>query len=247
MISIYLECSAAEHDALIADLHERGTAGVLELGSGLRAWFENDIDVTDFIARYDGAVLAEEDEDWEKRTRDSFPPLALGERFWLAPPWNQDVPPAGRMRLEINPGLACGTGWHPCTQMCLEAMERYLHPLDAVLDVGIGSGILSAAARLLEAGIVAGCDIDTESAAIARERVGACVFAGSVDAIADQSFDVVIANISAPVVTALVSDFRRVCRVSGVLILSGFSSVEPVAGTIETLERDGWQCVIARP
>jgi ribosomal protein L11 methyltransferase len=246
MISIYLECGAEDRDALIAELHERGTAGILELGSGVRAWFDDEAQVRDLAERYDGEVLPEDDEDWERRTRESFPPLAIGERFWLAPPWNNDAVPPGRMRLEMNPGMACGTGWHPCTQMCLEAMEHHVYPGDAVLDAGTGSGILSAAAALLGATLVVGCDIDFESVAIARERVGGRVFAGSVDAVRAQAFDVVVANISEPVVTALLPDFRRVCRKDGVLILSGFGPMEPVPGTVETLHRDGWQCLIVR-
>jgi ribosomal protein L11 methyltransferase len=246
MISIYLECDPEERDALIAELHERGTLGVLELGSGLRAWFEDDAGLQDVIERYDGEILVEEDVDWVQRTRDSFPPLAIGDRFWLVPEWNRDPAPPGRMRLEINPGLACGTGWHPCTKLCLEAMERYVRPGDAVLDAGAGSGILSVAAELLGAGLIAGCDIDLDSVAIARDRAGDRVFAGSVDAVRGGVFDVVVANISAPVVTSLLPEFRRVLKPGGVLIASGFPSIPPIPGTLETRERDGWQCVIVR-
>ena len=244
MISVYLECAAEEQDALIAELHERGTLGVLELGSGLRAWFDESVDLRDLVEQYDGEVLPEDDEDWVTRTRESFPPVAIGERFWLVPPWNQGAVPPGRLRLEINPGLACGTGWHPCTQMCLEAMDRYVRPGDAVLDVGTGSGILSAAAQLLQAGRVIGCDIDLESVAIARDRVGGRVFAGTADAVRTEAFDIVVANISASVVTAMLPEFRRVCRADGFLILSGFSSIAPIPGTIQILDRDAWQCVV---
>lgn len=246
MISVYLECAAGQQDQLIAELNDRGTAGVLQLSTGLRAWFDNAAGIADLIEQYDGAVLPDDEEDWERRTRESFPAFAIGERFWLAPPWNSDPEPPGRMRLEINPGLACGTGWHPCTQMCLEALERYLAPGASVLDVGTGSGILMAAAELLGAGRVAGCDIDVDAVAVARERTGNRVFAGSAAAVRDGAFDVVVANISAPAVTVLLPDFRRVCRVSGTLILSGFASIPAPAGTLETLEREGWQCLVVR-
>jgi ribosomal protein L11 methyltransferase len=245
MISLYLECAVDEQELLIAELHERGTLGVLELGSGVRAWFEDGTDVSDLIDRYDGAVSLEETEDWVRRTRESFPPIAIGERFWLVPPWNQDPAPAGRIRLEINPGLACGTGWHQCTQMCLEALEQYVRPGDAVLDVGTGSGILIAAADLVGAGRAAGCDVDYEAVAIARERIGDRAFVGSAGAVRDRAFDVVVANISAPVVAGLMPELRRVCRVGGVLILSGFTAAPVISGVIAALERDGWQCVIS--
>lgn len=245
MISVYLECQPAESESLVAELHERGTLGVLELGSGLRAWFDDDVDVHDLVTRYDGHVVEEtdSDQDWIERTRDSFPPIEIGERFWLVPPWQQDPPPVGRMRLEINPGQVCGTGWHPCTQMCLEALERYLKRGDAVLDVGVGSGILSVAAELLGAGKVSGCDVDQDAVRHAKERIGGRVFVGSVDAVRAGYFDVLVANISAPVVEAMLDEFRRVAPL---MILSGFSTIAPVAGTMERLERDGWQCLVVR-
>jgi ribosomal protein L11 methyltransferase len=244
MISIYLECGPEEQDALIAELWERGTLGIIELPSGVRAWFETIGGLDDLIDRYDGDLLEDPDEDWEERTRSSFPPLAIGERFWLAPPWNTGAPPPGRVRLEINPGQACGTGWHPCTQMCLEMMERYVRPGAAVLDVGAGSGILTAAALLLDAAMVVACDIDADAASIARERVGGNVFAGSADAVRDAAFDVVVANISLPVVERLMPELRRAAAPGSRLILSGFREDSPLEGAVEARERDGWRCLV---
>jgi ribosomal protein L11 methyltransferase len=245
MVSIYLECAVDEAESLIAELHERGTLGVMELGTGLRAWFDDTARLDDLIERYDGEMIPEEEEDWVQRTQDSFPAIAVGERFWLAPPWNTDSPPPGRMRLEVNPGLACGTGWHPCTQMCIEALEDYVREGSSVLDVGTGTGILLAAAELLGATRLAGCDVDAASAAIARERVGPRVFAGSVDAVAADAFDVVVANISAPVIESLLPDLRRVCRSGAVLILSGFQTAPALEGAVACRERDGWLCIVA--
>ncbi len=244
MISVYLDCQPEQQDELIAELNERGTLGVLETGVGVRAWFEDSAGLEDLIVRFDGHVLAEDegDEDWVRRTQESFPPLEIGERFWLAPPWNQEPAPPGRLRLEINPGAACGTGWHECTQMCLAAMERYVRPGDRALDVGVGSGILSAAALLLGAASVVGCDVDFDAVAIARERLGPHVFAGTVGAVRTDWADVAIANISEPVVMALLPELRRVSHRT--LILSGFASIEPVPGTVEILERNGWRCVV---
>lgn len=246
MLSLYVQCEPDERDQLVLELWQRGTLGIAELGSGLRAWFEDNVELGDLIARYDGLLDHEPDQDWVRRTQDSFPPLAIGQRFWLVPPWNTGPPPPGRVRLEINPGLACGTGWHPCTQMCLQALERYLKPGATVLDVGAGSGILMVAARLLEAGPVIGCDIDPDAVLIARHGAGGEVFVGSADAIGPATVDVLVANISADAVRTLRREFERVVRPGGRLILSGFTDPEPFPYEIDRLTRDGWQCVVCR-
>ncbi len=93
----------------------------------------------------------------------------------------QPTPP-GRLRLEIYPGMACGTGRHPATQLCLQAIERYVRPGARVLDVGSGSGILSDAARLMGAASVIGCDIDPDGRSNrprTRPRPDVCGIGGS--------------------------------------------------------------------
>ncbi len=246
MTSVYLECEPGEIEALIGELYERGTTGILELGSGVRAWFDSDVDLSDLIERYDGEIIPEDTEDWVRRTEESFPPLPIGERLWLVPPWYKGPPPPGRMRLEINPGLACGTGWHECTQMCLELLEERLRPGDSVLDVGTGSGILSVAADLLGAGGVLACDLDADTVAIARERIGGRVFRGTADAVRSAIFDIVIANISRPVIEAILPDLRRACRDKGTLILSGFQTLPELGDVLEIRERWGWCAAAAR-
>ena len=73
------------------------------------------------------------------------------ERFFLVPEWRDDPAPEGRVRLIMHPGIACGTGTHAATRLCLTAMERHVAAGDSVLDVGTGSGILADAARVLGA------------------------------------------------------------------------------------------------
>jgi ribosomal protein L11 methyltransferase len=111
-----------------------------------------------------------------------------------------------------------------------------------VLDVGVGSGILSVAAALLGAGLVVGCDIDHEAVRIARERILAPMFVGSVGAVASGSFEVLIANISAEAARDMFPEFRRVART---LILSGFQVAPELAKrATTTLESDGWLCLV---
>ena len=247
MFSVYLECAAGDRDELIAELNERGTLGVLELASGVRAWFEEGVAVDDLIERFDGIATEEpdSDEDWVRRTEESFPPLTIGERFWLVPPWNKEPAPAGRMRLEIMPGAACGTGWHECTQLCLEAMERYVVPGCSMLDVGAGSGILSVAARLLGASRVIACDIDEDAVMICRDRLASnTVYVGTADAAAACAFDVVVANISGPAIRDLYPNLTRARRPGGTLIVSGFPEY-PLDVPPRELERRGeWLCAV---
>src|SRR5689334_5178612 len=179
MFSLELQCEPADRDLLIAELWEQGSAGIVELDDRrLRAFFEDGADREALLARYPGAAVRnEEQRDWVQSARDLLQPMEVGNRFFLVPEWREDPTPAGRVRITINPGLAFGTGVHETTQLCLEAMEDYLQPGMAVLDVGGGSGILGRAARLLDALRVYSCDIDPVAVEVAGEG-----FVGSVDA-----------------------------------------------------------------
>jgi ribosomal protein L11 methyltransferase len=194
-------------------------AGVVDHDSWFEVFFENHADAARF-----GDPIACADTDWVQHNYDAWPPILVGDKFFVVAPWRTDPTPPGRFRLELNPGLQCGTGQHPCTRLCLEAMERVIRPGDSVLDVGTGSGILSIAAKLLGAGRVIACDIDADAA---RE---APFFIGSVDAVRTGAFDVVVANISEIVIGELRPEFERVARKR---ILSGF---QDAAGE--------WTCVV---
>ncbi len=237
--AVRLRCAPSDDDLLSAQLWELGTTGILDEPGGLLAFFDAPPDLTALLP-FSPEIETLEEIDWERRTRDSFPPLCIGERFYLVPPWSEDTLPAGRIRLVVTPGMACGTGWHPCTQLCLEALERHLKPGDRVLDVGVGSGILSQAALALGASKVVGCDVDEDSVRIAHESQPD-VFVGSVDAVRDGGFDVAIANISAEICEDLLPDLRRVART---VILSGFEQWPDAPTAVQHLSKSGWQCLV---
>jgi ribosomal protein L11 methyltransferase len=200
-------------------LWEAGTLGITEGDGFVDAFFEDAEAASQF-----GVPQAVMDVDWVARTHEAFPPLLVGERFFIAAPWRTEPTPPGRLRLVINPGAQFGTGYHRCTQLCMEAMEKLIRPGDSVLDVGSGSGILSLAAMLLGAKRVVSCDIDPDATG------PACFFIGSVDAVRSDAFDVVVANINEDVLGSMRADFERVARVR---ILSGFQN-----------DAGDWDCVI---
>jgi ribosomal protein L11 methyltransferase len=249
LFSLVLHVSPDRQDYLVAELSECGVLGISEEAGGLRAFFGDDVDASQLAARFAnfGPELAETEAiDWEQVSRQAWPPLPIGERLYLVAPWCQDEAPAGRLRLEIEPGMACGTGRHPATQLCLEALEQYIRPEDLVLDIGTGSGILAAAARLLGAGRVVGCDLDPEAIAFTRPRVGVPLFVGSVDAVRTQSQDLIVANIDAATLEALRPELERVRKGESRVILSGFPEWDVPRGfqPKHTIQREEWLCFV---
>lgn len=212
-------------DVLLLALWEHGTAGISEGQDGLRAYFGDDLNPSDLAALTEafGTVsIRTEPAVQQSSAPENWDPILIGQRFYIAPPCNSQPAPSGRLRLEIEAVTAFGTGRHETTQLCLEALEHYLKPEDTVVDVGCGSGILSAAARLLGARHIFSCDIHEDAIAASKQHVSTPVFFGSADAIANTSADLVLANISAAVLDSLAFDLKRITRPGGLLILSGF-------------------------
>jgi ribosomal protein L11 methyltransferase len=250
LFSLLLHPSADREDILIAELQECGTTGITEEDGGLRAFFESDRDTVSLLQRFaefSPQLREEEPIDWERSTREAWPPILVGERFFLVAPWDEATPaPPGRLRLEIYPGMACGTGRHPATQLCLRAIERYVQLGSRVLDVGSGSGILSDAARLVGAGSVVGCDIDPEAVRIASQRVHLPTFVGSADAVRSGWADVIVANIDAATLELIAPELERVRKPESTLILSGFPEWDIPEGFSprEVLSLEEWRCFV---
>lgn len=254
MISLLLSIPPEEYEQVSAALAEAGTLGIVEENpTRLRAFFGQEPELEAGLAQWVEEVREEPEQDWAAEVEKAWEPFTVGERFFLVPDWREDPAPDGRLRLAIHPGMACGTGRGPATQLALIAMERFVARGAAVLDVGTGSGILAEAARLLGARLVAACDIDHEAAAIARGHVAKsiAVFTGSVRSLRPELFDTVVANLNAATLIANAVELGLVCRRGGVLILSGFE-VEDADGVTArfgglpraSLASGTWRCLV---
>jgi ribosomal protein L11 methyltransferase len=185
----------------------------------------------DIVPAYDLRSVA--DQDWVRLTQSQFTPIHIGKNIWVVPSWH-DAPDPGALILELDPGLAFGTGSHPTTRLCMEWLETAVAPQQSVLDYGCGSGILALVAKKVGAGNVIGVDIDPQALLSANEnslRNGCAIEYFLPDAFSqthpcDSRFDVVVANIlSAPLMSMAPMLCARVAD-GGTLLLSGILSTQ---------------------
>jgi ribosomal protein L11 methylase PrmA len=247
--SIFIPADARTIDLLSGELWELGTAGLVEEADGLRAFFDDSIEREVIGARFGTAWRSESPFDQSHVHPLECDPVLIGQRFFVAPSWVTEQAPPNRFRLSIDATSAFGSGRHESTQLCLEALEKYLKPGDVVLDIGCGSGILAAAAMLLGAKTVISCDIHIDSVSAARALTGPSIFVGSADGMRSHSGDLVLANISAKVLDRIAGDLRRVVQPTGRVILSGFIRENPPKRfqPRELWEKGDWQCWVCGP
>jgi ribosomal protein L11 methyltransferase len=175
------------------------------------------------------------EDDWANAWKKHYHVLRIGQRIVIKPSWQEHERQPDEVVIELDPGMAFGTGLHPTTRMCLRALEEHLKPGDKVLDLGTGSGILAIAAAKLGAGSVLALDNDPLAVKAARANVRAngvqdlvAVEHGSLDK-ATEEFELVLVNILARVIIELV-DQGLVDRVrpTGLLVAAGIIAEQEV-------------------
>ena len=172
------------------------------------------------------------EEDWANAWKDYYHVTHIGQRLVIRPSWREYIPKNDEVVLELDPGMAFGTGLHPTTRMCLEQVEQRMRPNMRVLDVGTGSGILALAAAKLGAASVYCIDnssVAVESALANTEMNHMSDRVNVVLGVLDEDeatrlagqYDLVLANIIARVIGSIAPNFARVLAPGGILITSG--------------------------
>jgi ribosomal protein L11 methyltransferase len=188
------------------------------------------------------------DEDWQNAWKSHFDLLKLGQHLVIKPSWVEYQAEADDLIIELDPGMAFGTGYHPTTYTCLEALEALMEPGMSVLDLGVGSGILTIAAARLGAGDVLALDIDSVAIRTARQNFRRLGILHQVKLVQGTlphplarpgEFDIVVANISSRAIRERAPHILPLLNPQGALIASGIIN-DQASETEAALEQAGF-------
>lgn len=191
-----------------------------------------------------------QEQDWENEWKNYFHPFRASEKFTIVPSWEQyDKEDTNELCIELDPGMAFGTGDHPTTSMCLKAIEQYVSPANSVIDVGTGSGILSIAAHLIGAKRIKALDVDDLAVKVAKENFAKNNCENYIEAMPGnllhdetEKFDIVIANILAHIIEEMIDDAYNTLNEDGYFITSGIIE-EKHEAILEQMERVGFKII----
>lgn len=205
-------------------------------------------------------VFVEDDSEWKDNWKEFFKPKKVGKRIVVKPTWYEYEKQADDLVIEIDPGMAFGTGTHETTSLCLRLMEDYMQDGDKVLDVGCGSGILTIAGALLGSPEVLGVEIDPVAVEIAQQNLelnGVSDVAraqyGDLTKGIDFKAEIVVANLMADLVMMLSADVAKHILPGGKYISSGIlvekrdvvaDAIKKCGFDIVEIREDGMWCAI---
>ncbi|MTT32504.1 50S ribosomal protein L11 methyltransferase [Terrilactibacillus sp. BCM23-1] len=233
---------------------------VEEIKQSINNLFVYDIDLGDNTI----TISEVNEEEWATAWKKYYKPVRLTDHITITPTWEEYKPQfEGEKIIELDPGMAFGTGTHPTTVLCIQALEKYLKDSDHVLDVGTGTGVLSIAAAKLGVESVLAVDLDEVAVKSAKINVKLNHVQDKVsvkqnnlaDGI-DRQYDIVVANLLAEIVIRLAEDAYDKLTNGGILISSGIikqkelevrQCLEKVGFTlVEVIEQEDWVALIAK-
>ena len=168
------------------------------------------------------------DSDWENSWKDYFDILNIGEKFVIVPTWREYENEENKYVINIDPGMAFGTGGHETTSLCIKNLEKYVKPHDNIIDVGCGSGILSIAASYLTDGEIKAVDLDKLAVDVSRENFALnnlenriTVEEASLLTKETKKYNIIVANILAHIIELMLDDAYKLLEDGGYYITSG--------------------------
>ncbi len=211
------------------------------------------------------------EEDWANNWKEFFKPVEVGEKILIQPEWSPIEGETDRIVFTVNPGMTFGTGTHTSTKLCICELEKYVDKSTNILDAGCGSGILSVIALMLGAKSAKAVDIDENCIHVAYENADRNgvdkekyeVFAGDVTSdeklfakLSETKYEVIVANIVADVIIALLPTVEKLIAQNGIFICSGIikERLEDVLSAMKSrninvisiCELDGWASVTCK-
>ncbi|AWK50992.1 50S ribosomal protein L11 methyltransferase [Clostridium beijerinckii] len=202
------------------------------------------------------------EEDWANNWKQYYKPVKITDKIVIKPIWEDYDKSEKELIIELDPGMAFGTGTHETTRMCIKALDKYVKPNTTVFDVGCGSGILSIAAAKLGAKHVVGVDLDPVAVDSSKENISYNdldnieILEGNLLDVVDGKADIVVANIIAEIICVLTDDVKKALNNGGLFITSGIihDRVDMVKEKfaesgfeIIEINQDGeWNCIVAK-
>ena len=187
--------------------------------------------------------------DWANEWKKYYKPTKVGKKIVVKPSWEDYEKQEGDLIIELDPGMAFGTGTHETTSMCIRELENYVDETKTVFDIGCGSGILAIAAAQLGAKEVVAGDLDEVAVKVSKENCEinhvsdkVVVKHGSLFEVVDSKADVIVANIIADIIKILAKDVSKFLKEDGVFISSGIILAK-IDEVCESLEENGFEIV----